>query len=243
MKFLLTSQAIQNDLIAKALIDLLGKPTAKASIVYIPTSQNVVTTDKGWFVENLSSVYQLGWKHFGIVDLAAMDGLPQGTWWPQIEAADVIFVGGGANFYLGYWMERSGLASELPRLLKDKVYVGSSAGSAYITQSLRFGSGALEQLHKGQPVDLDALGPRGQLSPRSLKLVDIEFRPHYRSKDDDGFITDELLERAAARSQYPLYAIDDDTALRVVDGQLEVVSAGHWHKFEPGQANNRRASH
>ena len=32
-------------------------------------------------------------------------------------------------------------------------------------------------------------------------------------------------------SQGPAYAIDDETAIKVVDGTVEVVSEGHWKLF------------
>jgi dipeptidase E len=33
--------------------------------------------------------------------------------------------------------------------------------------------------------------------------------------------------------QVPAYAIDDQTAIKVTDGTVEVVSAGHWKRFTP----------
>jgi dipeptidase E len=38
----------------------------------------------------------------------------------------------------------------------------------------------------------------------------------------------------AAKVEVPLYAIDDQTAIKVVDGAVEVVSAGQWIRFEKG---------
>jgi dipeptidase E len=38
-------------------------------------------------------------------------------------------------------------------------------------------------------------------------------------------------EEWAAGLGNPSYAIDDDTAIRVVDGKVDVVSAGHWRQF------------
>lgn len=40
------------------------------------------------------------------------------------------------------------------------------------------------------------------------------------------------MERAAAKVDYPLYAVDDETAIKVVDGKVEVVSEGEWKLFE-----------
>jgi dipeptidase E len=44
--------------------------------------------------------------------------------------------------------------------------------------------------------------------------------------------TMEMMERAAAKLDYPLYAIDDETAIKVVDGEVEVVSEGEWRLFD-----------
>jgi dipeptidase E len=40
-------------------------------------------------------------------------------------------------------------------------------------------------------------------------------------------------ERWAAGMRVPGYAIDDETAIKVVDGTVEVVSEGHWKRFTP----------
>jgi dipeptidase E len=38
-------------------------------------------------------------------------------------------------------------------------------------------------------------------------------------------------ERWAAGMRVPAYAIDDQTAIKVTDGVVEVVSEGHWKRF------------
>ena len=38
-------------------------------------------------------------------------------------------------------------------------------------------------------------------------------------------------ERWAAGIDGPSYAIDDETAIKVTDGTVEVVSEGHWRLF------------
>ena len=35
----------------------------------------------------------------------------------------------------------------------------------------------------------------------------------------------------AATMPCPSYAIDDDTAIRVIDGQVDVVSEGYWRHY------------
>jgi hypothetical protein len=41
-----------------------------------------------------------------------------------------------------------------------------------------------------------------------------------------------MMERTAAKLDYPLYAIDDETAIKIVDREVEVVSEGEWRMFD-----------
>jgi dipeptidase E len=234
MKLLLTSQSICNPSIETALRELLIKPSDQCTALYITTSQNGAIGNKAWFVHNLNNAFNVGWKSFEVVDVAAMIDLPKEMWWDRIEMADVLFVGGGANHYLSYWFERSGLAESLNDLLQTKIYVGSSAGSIAVTNSLLTGSEALKQLAENGTVNLDILGPEGQRSPHAFKLVDVEFRPHYQvEKEKYAFITDQLLQEVADISGHDLYAVDDNSALKIVDNDIEVVSEGEWRRFKP----------
>ena len=39
-------------------------------------------------------------------------------------------------------------------------------------------------------------------------------------------------EKWAAQLDCPAYAIDDATAIRVIDGEVDVVSEGAWRRFD-----------
>jgi dipeptidase E len=157
---------------------------------------------------------------------------PKDMWWDRIMAADVIFMGGGADFYLGYWLEKSGLVEALPKLLEDKVYVGCSAGSMITTKSLVTASQSMKQLEAEGRFSLEELGPEGQRSSRSLGIVNFAVRPHYTSPEYE-YITDELLQKAADVASCTVYAIDDDSALKVVDGTVKMISEGQYKVFDP----------
>lgn len=231
MKLLLTSQMIYNQSIADALSSLLEKPFSEATVAYIVTSHNGARGDKSWFVQNLNSVYDLGWKNFYVLDVAGLDGIDRDVWMQQIEEADVIVMGGGANYILSYWLERSGLLAELPGLLESKVYVGSSAGSMLAQPLLCTSSQAVKQFATGNwDIDFDELGPKDRSSGKSLNIVDFLIRPHYGSEDRD-FVTDDLLQNIAQHFKMPLYALDDDSAVRVNGDQVAVVSEGSWKLF------------
>lgn len=233
MKLLLTSAGITNNSIAQALRDLLGKPTGESKIIIVPTGQNPVQGDKSWVIEeDLLGPQKLGWRQISIIDLAAVSSLDKNLWWPQFEEADVILVGGGNSLYLSFWLQKSGIYDVLPAWLESKVYVGISAGSIVATESLNTASLILYLQDKLKDDEYDELGPKGQSSSKTLKLVDFVFRPHLNSPKFPK-IREHLLENVAKKFSVPMYAVDDQTALKIVDGNVEVVSEGKWRLFEP----------
>lgn len=231
-KMLLTSQMIHNKSIADALAKLLGKPFAEAKIAYIITSHNSVSVEKSWFVQNINSLYDLGWETFYMIDVAGEDGLPKESWMSKLEEADVIAIGGGSNFFLSYWIEKSGLMDELPRLLESKIYIGASAGSLIIQPSWVTASVVLKFFSKGEwKPDMEKIGFEGRRSSKTLGLIDFLIRPHY--KQSDNFITDELLSEVSSSFGFPLYALDDDSAIQIVGDEINVISEGRWKRFQP----------
>jgi dipeptidase E len=60
-------------------------------------------------------------------------------------------------------------------------------------------------------------------------------RPHLNA-DYFPQITPERVAEMAARQTVPLYAFDDQSALKVVDDKVEVISEGAWQRFELPQA-------
>ena len=75
----------------------------------------------------------------------------------------------------------------------------------------------------------------------TLGVVDFSIFPHLDPDLPDNTMAD--AERWAAGIAGPAYAIDDETAIKVTDGTVEVVSEGHW-KLLPliAPANDRRGS-
>lgn len=232
MRLLLTSAGITNNSITQALRDLLGKPTSESKIVVVPTAQNPITGDKSWVIEeDLVGPQKLGWKEFSIIDLAAVNSLDKGLWWPQFDNADVILIGGGNAFYLSHWMQACGIFDAVPKWLDSKIYVGISAGSQVAANSLRTSSIAIDKIGKLHDSDYDEFGPKDQSSAKTLRLVNFEFRPHLNSPKFPK-IREEYLKKTAEKLDVPIYAVDDQTALKVIDGKVEVVSEGKWILIE-----------
>jgi len=220
MKLLLTSAGIKNASIREALIELLGKPIAESSALCIPTASYahpMAGPPRAWnFIagaEPRTPMIELGWKSLGVLELTALPSIDEELWVPLVKETDVLLVNGGDALYLCHWMRESGLADLLPSL--DGVWVGLSAGSMVMTP--RIG----EDFVQWRP-------PNGD--DRTLGLVDFSICPHLAPEGQPGNSMAEA-ERWAAEIGGPAYAIDDETAFKVVDGQVEVVSEGQWRQF------------
>ena len=221
MKFLLTSAGIKNSSIHNALVDLLGKPLAESNALCIPTASYALSNGPvmAWrFISGREPdcpMCELGWKSLGVLELTALPSINKELWVPLVQAADVLLVNGGDPLYLCYWMRQSGLADLLPSLAA--VYVGLSAGSMVMTPNI-----GREFVGWTPPSGGD----------ETLGLVDFAIFPHL---DHELLPSNSMAgaERWAAGMRVPAYAIDDETALKVTGGNVEVVSEGHWQQFTP----------
>jgi dipeptidase E len=227
MKLLLTSAGVKNDSIRKTLVDLLGKPIAECNALCIPTAiygHPLGNPGGAWrFITGQAStpMCELGWKSMGVLELTALPSIGQERWVPWVQEADVLLVNGGDALYLCHWMRQSGLAELLPAL--EAVYVGLSAGSMVMTP--RIGA---DFVGWKPPTGSEIDGDEGV--DKTLGFVDFSIFPHLDHVDlPENTMAD--AERWAAGMPLPCYAIDDQTAIKVVDGEVEVVSEGHWKLF------------
>lgn len=141
-----------------------------------------------------------------------------------VQETDALLVGGGDSLYLCYWMRQSGLPDILPTLRREIVYVGVSAESMVVTPiSERTLATYWGETYAG-------LNPPTS-SYSALGLVDFSLLPHLDGSNPENSLDN--LERVAATIPMPAYAIDDQTAIKVTVGAVEVVSDGHWKLFNP----------
>jgi dipeptidase E len=220
MKYLLTSGGIRNSSIRNALEGMLGKPVAESTALFVPTAEQPL----GPFFVGLSaeSLLHEEWKAFGVLELTALPSIPEEAWLPHLRAADVLMVGGGDPLYLCYWMRQSGLADLLtgPEL-RETVYVGMSAGSMVLAPTI-----GEEFVHWRPPAAGAGAGDQ------TLGLVDFAMFPHLDNPDLPKN-TLPAAQKWAAGLTVPGYVVDDETAIQVIGGRVEVVSEGHWHVFTP----------
>jgi dipeptidase E len=216
MKLLLTSGGLTNTSIAKALFELVGKKPEDTSLVFVPTASNIVAEDKDWFINDLINLKKQNFKSIYIADISAV---PEDVWRPQIEQADVLFFEGGNTYHLMKWMNMSGLTQMLPELLKTKVYVGLSAGSMVTNPDLNV---RLSKIIYGEEIEKETLA--------GLNYVDFYFLPHLNSPDFPERM-EETIKEAAKELPRKIYAMDDNSALKVVDGKVEIISEGKYLIF------------
>ena len=223
MKFLLCSSGISNPSIERALVELLGKPIAESTALCIPTGvqpfpggpSHVYRFISG---ETRSPMCGLGWKSLGVLELTALPSIRKDFWVPAVEDADALLVWGGSPMYLCYWLRQSGLAGLLPSLRPETVYVGTSGGAMVATPD--FGGTTYD--------DSDLLTG----SDEALGLVEFAVFPHLDRKDALPPTPWDEIEAWAGGLSVPAYVIDDETAITVVDGVVDVVSEGRWELID-----------
>lgn len=216
MKLLLTSAGLTNKTIIQSLKDLVERQFEELSVAFIPTAANVENVDKWWVVEDMQLVQKLGWKYFDIVDFSA---LPQTIWKQRLERADVIVVGGGSSFHLMECINSLEDKKTFIELLKQKVYVGLSAGSMITSEEVQFGW------------DRDFYGiPAPRETGEGLGFVNFYVMPHL-GVEDFSKVTEENISELAKQVKEPIYLLDNDSAIVVIDEETRVVSEGTWKKF------------
>ena len=221
MKLMLTSGGVTNTSIREALVDLLGKPIAECTALCIPTAEYghpMCTPDSARrFVvgDEPGEICGLGWKSVGLLELTALPTIGEERWAPWVRQADVLLVDGGDATYLGHWMRESGLA-DLLATLPEMVWVGVSAGSMVMTP--RIGD--------------DFVSWPSAPDDRTLGIVDFSIFPHLENPDLP-WNTMETAERWAADIAGPAYVVDDQTAIKVTNGTVDVVSEGQWKLLTP----------
>jgi dipeptidase E len=223
LKLLLTSGGVTNASIRKALVEMLGKPIAESSALCIPTGMYGHPWngpgERAWaFISGKQSgnpMVGLGWKSMGVLELTALPSIDQERWVPLVRETDALLVAGGDALYLWHWMQQSGLADLIPSLT-DTVWVGLSAGSMVMTPQVG------DDFIQWRP-------PGGD--DRTMGLVDLSICPHLVEDGMPGGNTLAEAEQWAAGIPGAAYAIDDQTAIAVVNGAVEVVSEGQWKQL------------
>ena len=157
---------------------------------------------------------ELGWKSLGVLELTALPSIDKERWVSWVRA-DGRAAGERRRCPLPVPLDAAVRLHGAVAVAGDTVWVGLSAGSMVMTP--RIG----EDFVGWKP-------PAGGDS--TLGVVDFSIFPHL----DHELLPENTMadaERWAAGIPGPAYAIDDETAIKVVDGAVDVVSEGHWKLF------------
>lgn len=211
MKLLLTSAGITNRSIADTFIGMVGKEAKDIKVAFIPTAANVEEGDKiSWFFRQYEDLRRAGINWIDVVDFAASDV----EWQSRLDESDVLYLSGGNTFYLLDQMRKQKFDKYLGKVLDTKVYIGASASSITMTPS----------------IDVAAISPGDPNLPNltdltGLGYVDFEIEPHC---DSDRFTVVENYARERGRK---IYAVDDQTAIKITDDGVELISEGDWKLY------------
>ncbi len=217
MKLLLTSGGLMNQSLINALQELVEKPFSELKLAFISTASQVEEGGKDWVIKDLTICTELGFASIDIVDISS---IPRVLWEKRLNEADVLLFEGGNTFHLMHWIEKSGLKEVLPEMLRTKIYIGISAGTIVTTPTLKLSSserGLLDEI--GEEVFEDGLG-----------LVPFLTEVHINSKWFPE-LTFPYIEEESKKQTETIYALDDQSAIKVVDDKVEVISEGQWKKF------------
>jgi dipeptidase E len=218
MKLLLTSGGLSNNSIISSFKKLTEKPFNELNLAFIPTAANIEAGDKtDWFIKDLEICKNLSFKSIDLVDISA---LPKKIWTKRLEESNVIMVEGGNTYHLMYWVKKSGLEKLLPELLKTRVYIGISAGSMIMAPDI-----ASSSSEKGI---VEAIGEK--IEDKGLGFVNFLVEPHINSPYFPD-LTFENFEMQSKKVEFPIYALDDNSAIEVIDNKITLISEGNWKKF------------
>lgn len=212
MKLLLTSGGITNDSIAKSLDQLTGHNRREIKIGFIPTAANAEPGNKDWYIRQISDLikHQFTWIDF--IDFSASDV----SWRERLDECNVIYVSGGNTFHLLHEVREHGFDEWLKHNIENKVYIGTSAGSILMTPSISIAT--------VEPADTNDIGLEDLTG---LSYVNFEMSPHTPE-----FLTYEANEKYSLKCNNPLYALDDNSAIQVLDKKVTVISEGKWKLYQ-----------
>jgi dipeptidase E len=226
MNLILTSNGITNNSIENVIKESINNVRKKnisnknnidnssnIKIAFIPTAANIIKGDKFWVEEHYSQFQKLGETYN--IDISKST---KKEWLPKLQESDVIVMGGGNAKYLMEQIIICGILLDLPELIKNKLYVGISAGSMITSKKVYSSS---DILFKDKDFNIKAHD--------GLGYTDFNIRPHFNS---EALLEDYSLKKAMSRVQTDMYALDDNSAIVYDTGKISIVSEGEWKLYK-----------
>lgn len=217
MKFLLTSAWLSNKSIINALKELVWKPFNELNLAFIPTASNVEEWDKDWLIDDLINLKNIWFKQIDIVDISALE---KEIWLKRLMQADILYFEWWNTFHLMYWIKKTWLDKILPELLKTRIYIWASAWGMITCKNLDLSTS--KKLYYKESILWK--------NDESLKYFDFLVRPHLNSKDFTE-VNLENMEKISKKYSDTFYVIDDQTAIKIDNNKVEIISEWIWKKF------------
>ena len=205
MRIILGSCGLSTEPIIKNCEDLVGKNRENISVAIINEAIKGESGDCRWFVEELQCLSKIIGGNIELVDIQAhpLDYVEQ-----RIAAADLVYCFGGNTDYLANIFIKTGFNEILPKILAEKVWVGSSAGSCILC-------------HKESEEIQKTVYKEKREADHFMDIVPIVLLPHLH-----GFykFDKEEVESASNLTDLPVYALSDEAAVIINgDNPLKII--------------------
>lgn len=211
MKLVLASQGFMTKEIVDSVVNLVNKPKdeIKISIIneaYVGLEEN---KDKHWLIKELGLIE----KNFkGIIDFVNLRAYGIEEIEKRLKDTDIIYIVGGKQFILAKLFKEIGFDNLLKKLAKDKVIMGTSAGSIVLEKTVDSNEYYLDR-YKINKEDIEV---------HNLEFVDFNIIPHYLRADRLKY-NEEYYKRILKDNTFKMYAINDNQAIIYNEGQLEFI--------------------
>ena len=221
MKLLLASGGISNKSIENELKRLINKKDFNnVKMLYCITASNYDGGNMSdWLIDDLIYFKNAGFE----IDICDINGINKEKFIPRFEWADVFFFEGGNTQWLREAIRKSGLEKNLEELLKNKVWIGASAGSCVLCPTV---VNSCQDLFD-ETIDI--------LPNDGLNLVDFQFIPHLNSEFFPKIRIENLNNASKSLEQIDgkkMYILDDNGAVVVDNEEVKVVSEGIWYEIK-----------
>ena len=198
MKIILGSWGLSTEPIIKTCEDLVGKNRKDINIAIVNEAIKGESGDHRWFVEELQHLSGIIGGNMEFIDIQAH---PLNYIEQHIAAADLVYCFGGNTDYLANIFIKTGFDKILPKILAEKVWVGSSAGSCVLC-------------HKESEETQKAIYKEKCETDHFMDIIPIILLPHLHGfyKFDKKEVGD-----ASKLTDLPVYALSDEAAIIVND--------------------------
>lgn len=170
MKLFLTSSAL-SDKNQQDFLDLIGRDPEGLKVAFIPTAMNQESEEvkQKYIPTDVADLENLGFE----VDFIDLENINEEKVVDVFSKYDIVYVYGGNTFYLMHFANKSGFAKHILEIIKNKIYVGVSAGSVIAGPDICVSNW-------GKDGDRNIIGLK---DTKGLGLVPYCIIPHYNGQE------------------------------------------------------------